>query len=281
MIAEITFDYVAIASGIHVHPKPITAAVSPKQSICRARQKVIGVTRGAKRRKAYSISKKLNVITDLEKQREMNGDRAMTLVSKEHKVPLSTVCNWFRDRHRLRAMAEGLARNAPKNFHHGRRLPTWKIFRLRGGGRKVRFPEQERKVFVALESRRVRGVRVGTKWIRMKMVSEVRQMNPPPVFKGSRGWLTGFLRRHQLRIRVKTNGKHLSFEQRLPKIKKWHRDLRSRLRNGPSHDHQSEKDPKWGVWLPSQRYNVDQVFVYDLRCTIYSNEYSLGTSVLG
>ncbi|KAK3264508.1 hypothetical protein CYMTET_26757, partial [Cymbomonas tetramitiformis] len=58
------------------------------------------------------------------------------------------------------------------------------------------------------------------------------------------------------RLGKKTNKKTKSTEERLPKIKRWHARLRLRLQTPQEGE---TVDPVWGVWLPNDRYNVDQI----------------------
>ncbi|KAK3288241.1 hypothetical protein CYMTET_4270 [Cymbomonas tetramitiformis] len=69
-------------------------------------------------------------------------------------------------------------------------------------------------------------------------------------------WENNWLRRNSLSYRKKTNKKTKSTEERLPKIKRWHARLRLRLQTPQEGE---TVDPVWGVWLPNDRYNVDQI----------------------
>ncbi|KAK3265708.1 hypothetical protein CYMTET_25631 [Cymbomonas tetramitiformis] len=76
-------------------------------------------------------------------------------------------------------------------------------------------------------------------------------------------WENNWLRRNSLSYRKKTNKKTKSTEERLPKIKRWHARLRLRLQTPQEGE---TVDPVWGVWLPNDRYNVDQAYYDDAMC---------------
>ena len=182
----------------------------------------------------------------------------MTVVSKAHKIALSNVEAWFKTRKRLREMAKPIRRGDARH-HSLPTAPSGKVAsqnrsRIPGGGRKAWYVHAEQHLFKQIQQRRSKGIRVSTAWVRGVMLKTVREQDPKSTFRASQQWVTNFLRRHQLSVRVKTNGKHLSVQDRLPRIQKWHRDLRARLvKEG------SGGDPKWGLYPPERRLNVDQV----------------------
>ena len=75
-------------------------------------------------------------------------------------------------------------------------------------------------------------------------------------FRASDRWLQAFARRHGMRLRRKTNAKHLSIEARLAQCKRWHARFRRRLGRARI---PLAADPTWGRWLPEDRLSIDQV----------------------
>ncbi len=77
-------------------------------------------------------------------------------------------------------------------------------------------------------------------------------------FKASPNWFQRFKKRHGVSLRNRTNKKKDSADDGRLTIQSFHRDLRRALkttrRRGVAHLH-----PKYGRWIPEQRYNVYQV----------------------
>ena len=208
------------------------------------------------KRHSYKIAKKLDAIEDLEAEMTKKTNDPMTKVAGVHNIAISTLHGWYKQRDQLKAMSKVVRKGqflkiAHKIPLHGRRAAQERQ-RLPGAGRKPFFATIERKIFNQIQQRRCQGTRTTTTWLRAIMLHEVRQVDANSNFKASNKWVWSFLRRHRLCVRRKTNGKNLSIQQRLPLIQQWHRDLRSRLRKGGG-------DPKWGLYPPEQRWNVDQV----------------------
>ena len=77
-------------------------------------------------------------------------------------------------------------------------------------------------------------------------------------FTASNGWLGKFLKRHLINLRVATNVKNKSVEERLPLMKKNHRMLKT-FRQPPPLRH-----PKYGRFPPSHTYASDQVYMIQI-----------------
>ena len=71
-------------------------------------------------------------------------------------------------------------------------------------------------------------------------------------FRATPSWRCRFYARHKLTIRRRTNKKSLPLAERIEKWKKYHAALRTFLRT-------NSVDPKYGRYMPRDRYNVDQV----------------------
>ena len=88
----------------------------------------------------------------------------------------------------------------------------------------------------------------------MKAKQIVKEKEPDSEFTASHGWFAGFLKRFSLCPRKKSNSKQESVLERIPFIREFHAKLRLFLCLG-----QGLKDVKWGRFLPSCRWNGDQV----------------------
>eukprot|EP00918_Siedleckia_nematoides_P061425 GHVU01134083.1.p1 GENE.GHVU01134083.1~~GHVU01134083.1.p1 ORF type:complete len:627 (+),score=53.98 GHVU01134083.1:108-1883(+) len=71
-------------------------------------------------------------------------------------------------------------------------------------------------------------------------------------FKASRGWLQNFCRRYGVAWRTRTNGKHLTPLERLPRVRCWLSRLRRRILRGAENE-------EFGRWPLARRWNLDQV----------------------
>ena len=86
-------------------------------------------------------------------------------------------------------------------------------------------------------------------------------------FKASNNWFHRFRKRYKISLRNRTNKKQKSAGDCRSTIQSFHRTLRRTLKTQRQRLHgKITTDAKWGRWLPSNRYNVDQVplpFVVD------------------
>ncbi|CAM9872033.1 unnamed protein product [Ectocarpus sp. 6 AP-2014] len=154
--------------------------------------------------------------------------------------------------------------------------------------RRLWFPDAEKKLYKMLLARRKRKLRVSTRWITVtfkKLIMERYPQDPRakafrPSFRFAQKWAT----RHSLSKRRRSNSKNKSVEERLPKIRKWHRECRKLLqqprvhggkvipweRQAPVSDGGSVEQPgalipyegpygKWGRFVKELRDNTDQV----------------------
>ena len=111
------------------------------------------------------------------------------------------------------------------------------------------------------------GQRVTGLWLRIQMKRLVRKHcgdHAAGCFKASVYWLHNFARRFGMSLRRKTNSKAEPVEVRLPKIRRWHARLRRRLKRDGKLT-RNTLHPKWGRWLPGNRFATDQVPM-NLRC---------------
>lgn len=124
---------------------------------------------------------------------------------------------------------------------------------------KVRpYAAAEAEVHASYREKRKLGLPVTAHYLRITMKKTIRQFygdEAADSFKASPKWLQAFTRYFEMSLRRKTNKKHMSIEERMPKCQRWHARFRRRLKGGP----QSMQHPKWGRWLPFDRISIDQV----------------------
>ena len=123
-------------------------------------------------------------------------------------------------------------------------------------GRKRKFAAAEEEVMAIYREKRRKGLRISGYFLRITMKRIVQQHYGTDVsFKASSCWLSLFARHFSISLRRKTNKKHLSVEERMPKCQRWHARFRRRLKGGKP----EKLHPKWGRWLPEDRLSIDQV----------------------
>ena len=125
-------------------------------------------------------------------------------------------------------------------------------------GRKRPFAAAEAEVYTCYRERRKDGLPVTAQYLRVTTGMKrtvVKHYGDGAEFKASSRWLTLFARNFSISLRRKSNTKHLSVEQRMPKCQRWHARFRRRLKGGPA----SKQHPTWGRWLPEDRFSGDQV----------------------
>lgn len=119
----------------------------------------------------------------------------------------------------------------------------------------------ETLVVEEMKRRRQEGVRVRTSWVRARAIELVAELfGPTEPFVASDRWMQSFRERHGLSIKRITNRNGIATQDRLQSMLKFHAWLRFVLRSGPG------RDPVWGQFCPSGRWNVDSVpitFAYE------------------
>ena len=110
----------------------------------------------------------------------------------------------------------------------------------------------EQALVQKFKDQRKEGRRVSARWFK-KTARKIATEQNVEGFTGSKGWFCLFLRRYNLVLRKKTNSKRASVEEKRPIIANFHAKLRLFLSTGQN------PHPKWGRFLPKNRWNVDQV----------------------
>lgn len=130
----------------------------------------------------------------------------------------------------------------------------------RGG----KYPGAETVVYDQYRKRRyLKGLKVSGKWLRAKMKAALAKQQPPgwDTFKYSDQWFDRFKKRHNIVLRRRTNKKSKTLEERLPKIREFHRKVKSMRQTPPA------RDPKYGRWAAKKTAHVDQVRLRS-NCTV-------------
>ncbi len=125
-----------------------------------------------------------------------------------------------------------------------------------------KFPLAAKLVVSEFKRRRQQGIKVSKLWLCKKMKCKVEQLygaNKASYFKASRSWFQRFKKRHQITLRNRTNKKNISSEDCRETIQMFHRSLRKSLKTCRQRNTNAHIHPKWGRFLPENRYNVDQV----------------------
>ena len=108
-------------------------------------------------------------------------------------------------------------------------------------------------------------LKVSGRWLRIKLIQYVRSFYGDEAansFKGSTNWLLRFVNRCGIALRQKTNKKKVGNSGKLQVIEDFHRQLRKDLNSAGRRESFFDFHPTWGHWLPSRKYNVDQVLCH-------------------
>jgi hypothetical protein len=127
---------------------------------------------------------------------------------------------------------------------------------LNSTGQGRRFAAAEAEVHATFREKRAKGLPVTAHFLRITMKKKVKEhygSEAAESFKASACWLANFTQYFGMSLRRKTNQKHLSVEERMPKCQRWHARFRRRLKGGP----RCKLHPKWGRWLPEDSISVD------------------------
>jgi len=132
---------------------------------------------------------------------------------------------------------------------------------------KVRWPEQEDEVYLHFVIRReLEGLVTDDQWLKDKM-DEVLASDKPggwEQFGASDGWVTAFKKRYRLTRQCQTNKKHLSLQEKLPSVRKFHSWLIYTLqRSAP------QRCPKYGRFPGHSIFHMDQASTIEIYVESY------------
>ena len=109
---------------------------------------------------------------------------------------------------------------------------------------------------------KLRRAAVSKLWFKKRMKSKIEACygaEEAAKFKGSSNCFQRFKKRHNIVLRRRTNKKKVCTDDGRDTIHKFHRDLRNVLKTQRRRNKSSIVDPKYGRWMPKNRFNVDQV----------------------
>ena len=136
-----------------------------------------------------------------------------------------------------------------------------------------RYPKLDQELHRLYKDKRKRGLKVTERWLCTTARKEIKKLYPGKAFamtfKSSHNYRRRWAKRFKVVPRKKTNKKQHSVESRLPVLKEWHSNFHQLLGSPASRTKKRktdpaefvdaiERSPKWGRFLPSERYNVDQ-----------------------
>lgn len=227
-----------------------------------------GLREGMARGHARTVHFKYEVVMQYRRQQERKKlgiitDPGTATVSFFGGITHGQVSGWAKMEEKLRAALL----NENQRRRKGRKCdPTALVnfksraarkFTLHSGGNR-KFAAAEAEVHALYKERREKGLRVKGHFLRIQMkrcVARIYGEETARLFKASRKWLFKFTKHYNMSLRVITNKKNQSVEERAAKCKRWHARFRRRLKRG-THD---SLHPVWGRWLPENRISLDQV----------------------
>ena len=216
--------------------------------------------RGRTKRKSYTVEFKVKTLAVLDKLSKAGVKNKWKKVADERGLPdKSLVIKWNKNRSNI--INELKARKTDKDgsikaARQKRHITHNALFRRES------FPKAAQAVVAEFKERRQKGAKVSKLWFCQKMKTKVKEIygaEKASSFKASQNWFQRFKKRYHISWRKRTNKKKESNEDCLPSIQHFHRSLLKTLKTKRRRDSKAKIDPKWGRWLPKNRYNVDQV----------------------
>ena len=131
-----------------------------------------------------------------------------------------------------------------------------------------KYPLAANRVVLEFKLRREKGCKVSKLWIKKKMKAKIEMYygeEAASKFKGSDNWFQRFKKRHNISFRRRSNKKKDSAYDGRETVQRFLRNLREAVKSRRRRNN-SALHPKYGRWLPENRYNIDQVplpFVID------------------
>ena len=132
----------------------------------------------------------------------------------------------------------------------------------RGGvfQRTDKYPLTSNILLAGFKLRRTARSNVSRPWLKKKNKIENRRCygaEEAEKFEGSSNWLQRFKKRHNILLRRRTNKKNVWADDGRDTIQKFNRDLRKALKTQRRSNKSYTVDPKYGRWIPKNRYNID------------------------
>ena len=203
--------------------------------------------RGSKKRHTYTFGEKADILDVCAEQ--MEGGATAKTVAESFGISESLLSKWRKSEETIYSAAADDMRKA---------LTKTALTRCAGT---ARYPAMESKLVADIKRLRARGRHLSIRWLvtRARAIFAAEYPDDEGVFLASRNWRRRFARRHKLtRLKV-SNTKSTSVEERLPLVREFHQKLALLISSPPPSQPDAVLDPRWGRFLPTHRFNLDQV----------------------
>ena len=177
-------------------------------------------------------------------------------VAKQQGVKRSLVIEWEKKRSKL--LAELTLNKTKKNTGGARPMRQRSIARNRSQ-HTDKYLLTSNLLLAEFKLRRSAGSKVSKPWFKKKIKSKIEASygaEEAAKLKGSSNWLQRFKERHNILLRRRTNKEKVGADDGRDTIQKFHRDLRKALKTQRRRNKPYTVDPKYGRWIPKNRYNV-------------------------
>lgn len=255
-------------------------------------------TKGAAKRNRPTYSQRAVVVSrlqalltpkelSLEDRRQLaehNGRAAQVILTEFPWVTASQISKWGKPEEQ-QSLLKKLCADSKKGGRRRKNMGN----RRGGGGRSVDWPKEEELLFKSIKSRREKGFKMRSRFVRAEMRRLVKAAHPSnrkaQRYKASTGWLKRFMARHDLCWRKRNNKKAFVVDKYIPKVRFYLDTLRKlriatrskaeaeeRLQHAfkaggqEAQNAEAKNQRRWGLLGPRYTFNVDQVplpFVVD------------------
>eukprot|EP00794_Sanderia_malayensis_P021199 gene21199-23281_t len=213
--------------------------------------------RGRKQRRSYTVEFKKQTLDLLEQLTATK--KKWNKVAEARGINKSLVIKWNKNR---QTILQEIALNKQNKIAGGIRAARQRR-KMTGvkANHSERYPLAANLLVSEFKLRRAKGSKISKIWFRKKMKSKIEQCygkKEADKFKASNNWFQRFKRTHKIVLRHRTNKKKDSANDGRKTIQEFHRNLRKSLQTTRRRNN-STLNPKYGRWLPENRYNIDQV----------------------
>ena len=212
---------------------------------------------GQRNRKTYTLDFKLKAIQMVEQAMAsaFKKKAPINYVASKLGVNKALVSKWYKGRIRLSDYRDANVGSSKTPCRIRRNIET-----ARNCAKTSRYPLAEAMLLEEYKQKRSKGAKVTKHWLRKKMKCALKEKYGEGVakkFQGSKNWLYRFTKRNGISKRRRTNKKQKSAIEKISVIQGFHQELRKAVQS--KRRHSPSFDKKWGRWLPTNRWNVDQV----------------------
>ena len=236
-----------------VHDTQAVLLTTPNPCMHRAEKR-----RGSSQRRSYTVEFKKQTLDLLDKLSAIKN-KLLNKVAEARGISKSLVIKWNKNRQTI--LQELTLNKKHKNAGGVRVARQQRKMTGEKAKHSEKYPLAANLLFAEFKLQRAKGSKVSKIWIRKTMKSKIERCygkHEADKFNASNNWFQRFKRRHNIVLRRRTNKKKDSANDGRKTIQEFHRNLQkslqtTRRRNNPSFE------PKYGRWLPTNRYNIDQV----------------------